>query len=109
MQVDPRDELEALDTELRVAEAIDDRLAAHFKRSLALWAVRWVIGMGLAFAIVVFTGKYQWLPWAAAAVALVSLAVIVIMHRSLARRMSHAKDLPDRIERALDDNDGPNT
>ena len=88
--------------------AVDDmqaQMTARLKRSLSLWAIRWVIGLGLAFAIVVSTGQYQWLPWAAGAVALVSLAVILIMHVALTRKFASTRGAMDRAEQTMRDDD----
>ena len=102
------DGLNALDAERATVDQIEAQMSARLKRSLSLWAIRWVIGLGLAFAIVVFTGQYHWLPWAAAAVALISLAVILGMHVALTRKYASTRGAMDRAETALrEDDDAP--
>ena len=77
-------------------------LNARLKRNLSFWAIRWVAGLGFAIAIVAFTGQYHWLPWAAVAVALVSLLVLLGMHMALMRKI-------DGREKALRQDDDANT
>jgi len=77
-------------------------LTARFKRNLSFWAIRWVAGLGFALAIVAFTGQHHWLPWAAVAVALASLVVLVVMHKALMRKVGGSNG-------ALRDDDAPNT
>lgn len=66
-------------------------LMKSIKRRLVLWAIRWVIGFGLIALAVRFWPNLGWLWWVGAAVASLSLVVMVAMHFFVQRRMAEVK------------------
>ncbi|NNU78934.1 hypothetical protein HMH01_00650 [Halovulum dunhuangense] len=67
------------------------KLAEHTRKSLVFWAVRWAIAGTGAVAIVVFTGDHHWLLPAAAAIAGVSLGVILVGASGNRKRLARAR------------------
>lgn len=72
------------------------------RKRLLLWAIRWAIGFGLIAIAVYFNPDWSWLWWVGAAVAALSLALIVVsslfLKRKLARTTQKMSELEERIQ-----------
>ncbi len=66
-------------------------LTQSLQRRLVMWAVRWLIGFGIVAAVVHFWPSAAWLWWAAAAVAVLSLVTLLLMHFVVQRRLQLAQ------------------
>lgn len=75
-------------------------LRVSFKRRLLLWTIRWLITFGVIGAIVYFNPTLSWLWWVGAALALVSLGLVLVLHVVLQRRLALSHQRIAEYERA---------
>ncbi|WP_139231308.1 hypothetical protein [Aliiroseovarius crassostreae] len=105
MSGDNIDGVDYLNAERASLEVMQAQMQGFLRKRLAMWAIRWGIGMPVAFAVPAIWGLWPWLPMAAGIVALVSLATIMIMWLVLLRKFRSTQASADRLEQVLREED----
>lgn len=91
-------------------DALRAGTTTFMRQRLVMWALRWIIGFALIAVIVWYHPDYSWLWWVGAIVALLSLAILLIGQRVLARKFDQTDHRIDKAEseiRSLDDDTKP--
>lgn len=63
---------------LRQLDALHRQSEGFLKRRVTLWGIRWTIGFTVIWAVVAHQPAWHWLWWVGGAVALLSLAMILV-------------------------------
>ncbi|MDA5095660.1 hypothetical protein O2N63_16335 [Aliiroseovarius sp. KMU-50] len=95
---DESEGIEQLNEERETLRLMQTHMQGFLRKRLMMWAIRWCIGMPIAFAIPAIWGVWRWLPMAAGVVALISLATILIMGVAMNRKFRRTHLSADQLE-----------
>jgi len=76
---------------LRQLDALRQHSEGFLARRVTLWGIRWTIGFAVIWAVVAYEPAWRWLWWAGAALAVLSLAAILIGRGLLDRKFNQTR------------------
>ena len=77
---------EIFDSELQQLKALQEESEGFLKRRVTLWGIRWTIGFALIWGAVTYEPAWNWLWWAGAGLAVLSLTAILVGRALLNRK-----------------------
>ncbi len=90
-----------IDSNRDVLTALDAVMFSETRRGLIVWTMRWTIGFTIIWATTAWTGRFDWLWWAGAAVAATSLAWTAWLRLVVARKITRLNHKLDELDDIL--------
>ncbi len=78
-------------------DVVKRNFSRNIQETFLKWAIRWMIGFGLIWAVTAATGRFSWLWSLGIIVALASLAFNVGANFLLRQRLRQARDTRDKL------------
>ncbi len=82
---------EIIDSELSQLKALQEESEGFLKRRVTLWGIRWTIGFALIWGAVTYEPAWNWLWWAGAGLAVLSLTAILVGRALLNRKFAQVE------------------